>query len=244
MKQSMSIWSRNCDIDPSFTKPIAGRDYRGTSPDPHKIIEMLTSEFGPIGKGFGWHVLQEDFQPLGEGVLLHWCRIKFWWKDQGETHSYESYGQTKAAYIAGKGENQYLRTDEDAPKKSLTDAVTKAASQLGFAASIYLGLYDDNKYVEGLDAKFRWREEHERDSRFWDAVYDSLPPDPSADAVSERASEYILQKVLEYKKAESVNKYLRIHSERFRFVEVHAPEVFEDLKEKIVEHRESLEEAA
>jgi hypothetical protein len=37
--------------------------------------------------------------------------------------------------------------DEDAPKKSLTDAITKAASHLGIAANIFLGRWDDNKYV-------------------------------------------------------------------------------------------------
>ena len=38
-------------------------------------------------------------------------------------------------------------TDEEAPKKSLTDALSKAMSWLGFAADIHLGRWDDNKYV-------------------------------------------------------------------------------------------------
>ena len=37
--------------------------------------------------------------------------------------------------------------DEEAPKKSITDAMTKCLSLLGFAAEIHLGLYDDNKYA-------------------------------------------------------------------------------------------------
>ena len=35
-----------------------------------------------------------------------------------------------------------LRSDEDAPKKSLTDAIIKAASHLGIAANIFLGRWD------------------------------------------------------------------------------------------------------
>lgn len=237
---NLSIWKANCDIDPKFTKAISGRDYKGTSPDPHKIIEMMTGQFGPVGQGFGWEVLREDFQPLGEGVLLHWCRIEFWWVSEGKRNSFQSYGQTKAAYMAGKGDNRYLRSDEDAPKKSLTDAITKAASQLGFAASIYLGLYDANKYVEGLEAKFRWREEHERDSVFWDRVYDALPEDPSPAGICEVAAENILEKVLSYKTADSVNKYLKTHHQRFSFIENHDPDQFTELRDRIVAHRDAL----
>lgn len=238
--RNLSIWSANADIDPKHTKPISGKDYKGTSPDPHEIIRMMTKQFGPVGKGFGWNVLESDFQPLGEGVILHWVRINFWWTEDGSRHEFEAFGQTKAAYVAGKGDGRYVRTDEDAPKKSLTDAITKAAAQLGFAANIYLGLFDDNKYVEGLEAKFRWKEEHERDSAFWDRVYDALPEDPSPEAVAQTAASEIWEKVSGYKTADSVNKYLRTHKARFSFIEVHGPEWFEQLRKDISDHREKL----
>lgn len=151
MTDNLALWRRFEDIDPKFTKPITGRDYGGTSPNPQYVIMCLTELFGPVGKGFGWNVLAEDFTALGE-THLHWCRIRFWWRDSEGTHECEQYGQTKAAYVTKTGKNY---VDEDAPKKSLTDAVVKAASQIGIAANIFLGRWDDQKYVAEVAREYR-----------------------------------------------------------------------------------------
>lgn len=150
--KNLTLWDKFADIDPKFTKAITGKPYKGTSPNPQYVIRCLTEMFGPVGKGFGWRVIAEDFTPLGEEVL-HWCRIEFWHTDRSNT--FESYGQTKAAYGASSGK---FMVDEDAPKKSLTDAIIKAASQLGIAANIFLGRWDDQKYVAEVNAEYRAEE--------------------------------------------------------------------------------------
>jgi len=157
MTDNLAMWNRFADIDPKFTKPISGRDYGGTSPNPQYVIRCLTELFGPVGKGFGWSVLAEDFKELG-GTYLHWCRIKFWWKDDEGEHGVEEYGQTKAAYVTSKGT---MRVDEDAPKKSLTDAIVKGASHIGVAANIFLGRWDDQKYVAEVNEEYRREERAE-----------------------------------------------------------------------------------
>lgn len=150
MTDNLRLWGQFEDIDPKYTKPITGKPYRGTSPNPHYIIRCLTEMFGPVGEGFGWDVVAEGFQPLGDEVL-HWCRIRFW---HGEGKGFEAYGQTKA-YM--KTRNGFM-ADEDAPKKSLTDAITKAAAQIGVGASIFLGRWDDNKYVAEVEKQYRDKE--------------------------------------------------------------------------------------
>lgn len=160
---NMVIWDRFADVDPKFTKAIIGKPYKGTSPNPQYVIRCLTEIFGPAGKGFGWRVMREEFQPLGDEVL-HWCRIEFWWSDEGKISSFESYGQTMAIAQTKSG----LRSDEDAPKKSLTDAIIKAASQIGIAANIFLGRWDDQKYVSAVDADYR-------------AAEKAAAPDPKAE---------------------------------------------------------------
>lgn len=159
MSANLDIWNRFADIDPKFTKPITGRDYGGTSPNPQYVIMCLTEMFGPCGKGFGWNILAEEFTELG-GTFLHWCRIRFWWKDGDGEHSVEEYGQTKAAYVTSKGT---MRVDEDAPKKSLTDAIIKGASHIGVAANIFLGRWDDQKYVAEVNREFREEEQKAAD---------------------------------------------------------------------------------
>lgn len=147
--ENLKIWEAFADIDPKYSKPITGKPYKGTSPSPQYVIKCLTELFGPVGQGFGWRVVAEAFEPLGQEVL-HWCRIEFWHTDRANT--FESYGQTKAAYDTNSG--KYM-VDEDAPKKSLTDAIVKAASQIGIASNIFLGRWDDQKYVAEVNAEYR-----------------------------------------------------------------------------------------
>lgn len=147
MADNLEIWNKFADIDPAFTKPITGKPYKGTSPNPHYVIRCLTEMFGPVGKGFGWEVVAEGFQPLGDEVL-HWCRIRFW---HGDGQGFEAYGQTKALMKTRNG----MMLDEDAPKKSLTDAITKAAAQIGVASNIFLGRWDDSRYVAQVNQEFR-----------------------------------------------------------------------------------------
>lgn len=149
---NLGIWNKFADIDPSYTKPITGKAYKGTSPNPQYVIRCLTEIFGPVGHGFGWDVVAEGFLPLGEEVL-HWCRVRFW--TEKRENSFEAYGQTKALMKTRNG----LMLDEDAPKKSLTDAVIKAASQLGIAANIFLGRWDDQKYVQSVADQFQQTEQ-------------------------------------------------------------------------------------
>lgn len=145
---NLDLWEAHADIDPQYTKAISGKAYKGTSPNPQYIIKCLTDMFGPVGQGFGWEVLTEGFTPLGDEIL-HWCRIRFWHTKR--EHYYEAYGQTKALMKTRNG----LMSDEDAPKKSLTDAIIKAASQLGIAANIFLGRWDDQKYVAEVEKEYR-----------------------------------------------------------------------------------------
>ena len=152
MSAHLTLWNEFADIDPKFTKAITGKAYKGTSPNPQYVIRCLTELFGPVGMGFGWRVLAEEFVPLGTETL-HWCRIEFWHTDRANT--FEAYGQTKAAYQTSGGK---FMVDEDAPKKSLTDAIIKAASQIGIAANIFLGRWDDQKYVQEVNAEYRKEE--------------------------------------------------------------------------------------
>lgn len=148
--KNLRYWDQFSDIDPKYTKAITGKPYKGTSPNPHYVIRCLTEMFGPVGEGFGWDVEAEGFEHIGEEVL-HWCRIRFW---HGTGKGFSAYGQTKALMKTRNG----FMSDEDAPKKSLTDAITKAAAQVGVASNIFLGRWDDSKYVAEVNAEYRAKE--------------------------------------------------------------------------------------
>jgi hypothetical protein len=46
------------------------------------------------------------------------------------------------------------KVDKDGPKKAITDAKTKALPELGFNADIFLGRFDDNKYLAEVEREF------------------------------------------------------------------------------------------
>ena len=45
--------------------------------------------------------------------------------------------------------------DDEAPKKAMTDAMTKALSHLGVSADVFLGMFDNSKYVEKVAAEYK-----------------------------------------------------------------------------------------
>lgn len=66
---------------------------------------------------------------------------------------FEIHTTLKIAYMT-QGANGYLKIDDDFMKKMETDVTTKALSKLGFNADVFMGLYDDNRYVNQMKEEF------------------------------------------------------------------------------------------
>lgn len=144
MTDKKSLWKRVCVTDPKAVKAITGKQYQGNSPKPYWIVERLTEEFGPCGLGWGFSIVNERMERLTESEILHVAVVRFWYELDGKRGEVEQIGQTKAVYAKRDGS---LLVDEDAPKKSVTDALVKCASYIGFAGDIFAGRWDDSKYV-------------------------------------------------------------------------------------------------
>lgn len=154
MSKKMDLWNRAFKTDPSRVKKITGKDYGGSSPSPYYIVQRLTEEFGVCGEGWGVQIVSERMERLGPDDVLHIAHVRLWFQREGNLRGeIEQLGQTKACYRT-KGESGYLKVDEDAPKKSVTDALVKCASYLGFAGDIFSGRWDDSKYVHELQKEF------------------------------------------------------------------------------------------
>jgi hypothetical protein len=154
---NLAIWQRNEATDPSATQPFnRPGGFRGTAINATYIVKRLTAEFGPIGLGWGVDVTADDLltgapvrSDKGEllgNEIVHRIRIRFWWTNP-ETKARCEFDQVGQTTFVGRNKNGWF-TDEEFGKKSLSDALTKAASFLGFGADIRLGLWEDNKYVE------------------------------------------------------------------------------------------------
>ncbi len=162
MTNNMSIWEKVQTTDTRYTKDAKVGGQQITSLNGTAMIMKATEVFGPAGIGFGWNVVEERFDKgaemfSGEGdkrvslgfELNHTIKITFWFMLDGKRGEIEQYGCTQYLYKSKYG----TTTDGEAPKKSLTDAIKKALSMLGFSADVFLGMFDDQNYVQQLQAE-------------------------------------------------------------------------------------------
>jgi hypothetical protein len=171
---NLDLWNKVRTPDPAATKAFSRTGgFKGTATNAVYLIQKATELWGPMGGAWGVDIVEdrtiqgapiilEGGQVVGH-ELLHVIRINL--KHPGGV--VPGYGQTMLV-----GKNKYGPfTDEEAPKKSLTDALTKALSWLGFAADIHMGLWDDSKYVNDVKEKYvqdskKHKQVHISDDRF------------------------------------------------------------------------------
>lgn len=146
MSENLALWHQVEKTPESQTKAITGKPYKGTSPKPYFLVQKATETFGPCGIGWGFEIVNERVENGADGDKVHIAHIRVWYEWNGKRGQVEHVGQTM---LAGKNRNGPF-TDEDAPKKSVTDALVKALSMIGFAGDIFMGRYDDSKYVSDL----------------------------------------------------------------------------------------------
>lgn len=154
-KRNLSIWNLACKTDPAATKNYRGAGgFSGTSISSLYPVQRATEIFGPIGEGWGFEIVSDEFIQGGpminkEGVSLncneqtHSMRIAMWARQNGKT--LQSIGIGLTPHIT---QNKYgVVTDHEAQKKSLTDAIKGALKLWGFSADVYMGMHDDAEYV-------------------------------------------------------------------------------------------------
>lgn len=144
---NMALWNSVQTTDPKHTKAITGKSYSGTSPKPYYLVRCATDKFGPIGIGWGFDIVEERIEDGAGGERLSIARVRVWYMWEGKRGEVEHIGGTTFSGTRSSGK---FYSDEDAPKKSVTDALVKALSMIGFAGDIFIGLYDDSKYVNDL----------------------------------------------------------------------------------------------
>lgn len=160
LNPKMAIWEQVKETDKDFTKTAQLDGRPVTSINTLYMVQRATEQFGPLGKGWGYEVLVDRFDrgaPImakdGATVLdyeqMHTMQIKLWYVHGGKRNQITHYGHTP--YVRKSQYGPY--TDFDAPKKSLSDAIKKCLSMLGFCADVYLGMFEDETYLEGLNLK-------------------------------------------------------------------------------------------
>lgn len=157
----MRIWDAVAKTDPAHTKKVTfGRTF--TSIDAHWQIQQATKQFGPIGEGWGYDV-KHGVERLTDTLILATADVTIWWSgDQLGGDPPPTFGPIRATCEMYGPKTKFGKVipgefvcDEDSPKKAMTDALTKGLSHLGFSADVFLGLFDDNRYVQKMEREFK-----------------------------------------------------------------------------------------
>ncbi len=131
----MQLWNAVCTTDPAHAKQV---DARGgyTAISAQYQFQLATEQFGPYGKGWGVKELRYEFvDPSSKEMVL-------------DAIFYFPGGEFEI------GTDIVYRAGNDSRKKLLTDLTTKALSKLGFNADVFMGRFDDHKYVAEINAEF------------------------------------------------------------------------------------------
>jgi hypothetical protein len=169
-KKNLLVWEQVQETDTKFTKADHIGSNKGfTSINGVYMFKRATEIFGPVGIGWGYNILEERFDEGGpfkdkEGNSItsknHTVKLELWYRLDGEKGSVVNFGHTKYLYKSKYG----YTIDEEAPKKSLTDAIKKCLSMLGFSSDIFMGMFEDPEYLKGLEEKSELEHADDKDA--------------------------------------------------------------------------------
>ncbi|MFP2485663.1 exodeoxyribonuclease VIII [Enterobacter ludwigii] len=225
---NISLWKGVMRTNPRYTKDMGDLGFGGTAINAEYMIMRATEKFGPVGIGWGWQILEDKMiegAPLTEKIyegtkfvgkrilrdadgslmfeLNHYIRIGLWYIKDGKKGIVENFGSTPYRQTTRNG----IFCDSEVHKKSLTDAIKKCLSGLGFCADVWLGLYDDAAYKAESVIEFGLKDATEK-------AEDSI-------RIREELDERFKQNVETMRNAVSQNEVSKIASSLTRAVSIH-----------------------
>ena len=142
-QNNLALWESVEKTDPAITKRVRygkknPREFTAICAQSQK--KTATRIWGPFGKTWGLKDLRWSQMTGPDGTILEVTLDAVFWYPGGQFPI-----SSDIAYHPGN----------DTRKKLRTDALTKALSDLGFNADVFMGRFDDNKYVAEMEREFR-----------------------------------------------------------------------------------------
>ena len=144
MSDNLELWHKVEKTNPKYTKQANVGGNKITSIAPQYQIMNVTEQFGSYGKSWGFRDIELDYTLVPEFNLIVFKAVFFY--PGGEFPTINS--------IKMFMDNAKLKIDDNFAKKLETDTLTKAISKLGFNADIFMGKFDDVKYLAEVTKEF------------------------------------------------------------------------------------------
>jgi len=165
--KNLELWNKVEKTNPKYTKNAKLSGMNITAISPQYQIMNVTEQFGSYGQTWGFKNIELDYSLVNtpfkrekkEGVYPNQ-------KVVGLEDAVMGLVVFKAIFFYPSGEfpiinsislftnNEMTKLDDNFAKKVETDALTKAISKLGFNADIFMGKFDDIRYVEEMKKEF------------------------------------------------------------------------------------------
>lgn len=142
----MAIWNAVSGTDPKYTSRVQQRG-GFTAIDAYYQIHQATELWGPYGSTWG---LRNMVRTLDREMEMAFLDAEFHYPD-GETDASFPIANCIDMKTRSKSGDRW---DDEFVKKLETNTISKALSRLGFGADVFMGLFDDNKYVEEQNRKY------------------------------------------------------------------------------------------
>jgi hypothetical protein len=145
MEDNLKLWNTVEKTNPKYTKKAKVGGMNITAIAPQYQIMMVTEQFGVYGKTWGFKNIELDYSLIDKYDMVVFKGTFFF--PEGQFQIINSY----KLFI----NNAKTMLDDNFAKKIETDTLTKAISKLGFNADIFLGKFDDVRYVDSIKNDFK-----------------------------------------------------------------------------------------
>lgn len=150
---NLSLWNKVEKTNPKYTKKAKVGGMNITAIAPQYQIMMVTEQFGIYGKTWGFKNIELDYSLIDKYDMVVFKGTFFFPEGQFEIiNSYKLFIN-----------NAKTMLDDNFAKKIETDTLTKAISKLGFNADIFMGKFDDVRYLEEVKKEFAEKEQKEEE---------------------------------------------------------------------------------
>lgn len=162
---NLKLWNSVEKTNPNYTKKAKVGGNSITAISPQYQIKNATEKFGAYGATWGFKNIELDYSMTNTPIIK---KVQdYSTKKIEEINTVLGLVGFKATFFFPDGEfeiinsikiftdNKHSKIDDNYAKKVETDTLTKALSKLGFNADIFLGKFEDVKYMNELNEEFK-----------------------------------------------------------------------------------------
>lgn len=137
----MTIWNAGYKVPKDAQKDFNNGRFKGSSIEPTWRYRVLTELFGACG--MGWRFVQVNSQYSPDGSA-HYCTGYLEYVTEGTLADPDARIHRTSTLTGGTP--VYAKGQDETPKMSETDCISKLCHHMGIAGSVYAGKFDGDKY--------------------------------------------------------------------------------------------------